>query len=211
MGHRKCSCMYDCLCSHLERARMFFWSIGLACSDTCKNTGAQARHNGFECWVSWPCFRFVNSWAQKWVVGYQVFVGSDIDPIVCISIQYLCVAITHVRAWKRALCQKDASIQSIVTMGMSRLPWVILHRESFKGHISRLAQPKTQRSHCRLDEDNPEHKKLLSDPRFGDAANDWDSAALSFGQQFYDTVKSASTSSRTSASSHSAVSDDLVM
>lgn len=85
------------------------------------------------------------------------------------------------------------------------------HRESFKGHISRLAQPKTQRSHCRLDEDNPEHKKLLSDPRFGDAANDWDSAALSFGQQFYDTVKSASTSSRTSASSHSAVSDDLVM
>ena len=85
------------------------------------------------------------------------------------------------------------------------------HRESFKGHVSRLAQPKSERSHCRLVQDNPEHKKLLSDPRFGDAESDWDAAALSFGQQFYDTVKSVSSSTRTSSSSHSAVSDDLVM
>jgi hypothetical protein len=83
------------------------------------------------------------------------------------------------------------------------------HRESFKGHISRLAEPKSERSHCRLDPQNPEHVKLLSDPRFGDG--DWDSRSLRFGQQFYDTVKSVSSSTRTSESSHSAVSDLRVM
>jgi hypothetical protein len=81
------------------------------------------------------------------------------------------------------------------------------HRESFKGHVSRLAQPKSERSHCKLDPDNTEHQKLLSDPRFGDPNGDWNERALSFGQQFYHTVKCHSVSTRSSEQSHSAVSD----
>ena len=85
------------------------------------------------------------------------------------------------------------------------------HRESFKGHVSRFIEPKTERSHCKLDPDNPEHKKLLSDPRFGDPNGDWNVRALNFGLQFYNTVKSNSSSSRSSEQSHSAVSDEWVI
>ena len=35
---------------------------------------------------------------------------------------------------------------------------ILAHRESFKGHISRLAEPKSERSHCKLDPDNKEHQ-----------------------------------------------------
>ena len=88
---------------------------------------------------------------------------------------------------------------------------ILAHRESFKGHISRLSEPKSERSHCKLDPDNKEHQKLLSDPRFGDPNGDWNQRALTFGLQFYNTIKSHSSTTRSSEQSHSAVSDVWVL
>ena len=78
------------------------------------------------------------------------------------------------------------------------------HRESFKGHIRRLTEAPTDQMHCFLDEEKPEHRVLLSHPRYGDG--DFRSRAAAFSEQLYNTVKSNSNSTRTSASSHSAVS-----
>ena len=88
---------------------------------------------------------------------------------------------------------------------------ILAHRESFKGHVSRLSEPKSERSRCKLDPDNKEHQKLLSDPRFGDPNGDWNQRALTFGLQFYNTIKSHSSTTRSSEQSHSAVSDVWVM
>lgn len=77
------------------------------------------------------------------------------------------------------------------------------HRESFKGHVRLMTLKKTARSHCRFDPHNPHHQVLLSHPRYG--SGDFDSRALAFSHQMYDTVKSHSSSSRSSESSHSAV------
>ena len=78
------------------------------------------------------------------------------------------------------------------------------HRESFKGHIRRLFESPTDRMHCCLDPERPEHVALLSHSRYGNG--DFSSRAAAFASQLYDTVKSHSNSTRTSASSHSAVS-----
>ena len=87
------------------------------------------------------------------------------------------------------------------------------HRESFKGHIRRLIVRSSDRTHCFLDIDNPAHVALLAHPRYGDG--DFNARAVVFSQQLYDTVKSNSSSTRTSESSHSAVSiifvDDVVV
>ena len=88
------------------------------------------------------------------------------------------------------------------------------HRESFKGHIRRLIVPSSDRTHCFLDIENPAHRALLAHPRYGDG--DFNARAVVFSQQLYDTVKSNSSSTRTSESSHSAVSfifvdDDVVV
>jgi hypothetical protein len=85
------------------------------------------------------------------------------------------------------------------------------HRASFKGHIRRLAisDPTSGRNHCFLDPERPEHIALLAHPRYGNG--DFKSRACAFSHQMYDTVKSNSTSTRTSESSHSAVSDILVL
>ena len=77
------------------------------------------------------------------------------------------------------------------------------HRESFKGHIRRLTESPSEHMHCYLDPGKPEHVALLSHPRYGDG--DFRSRAAAFAAQLYQTVKSSSSSSRTSASSHSAV------
>lgn len=81
------------------------------------------------------------------------------------------------------------------------------HRESFKGHIRRLTESPTDRMHCWLDPNRPEHVALLSHPRYG--IGDFPSRAAAFAAQLYDTVKSNSNSTRSSASSHSAVSYDM--
>jgi hypothetical protein len=81
-----------------------------------------------------------------------------------------------------------------------------MHRESFKGHVRRLTVPPTDRTHCFLDESRDDHKLLLSHPRYGDG--DFASRAASFAQQLYECCKSNSTSTRTSESSHAAVSPD---
>jgi hypothetical protein len=78
------------------------------------------------------------------------------------------------------------------------------HRESFKGHILRLKEPVAKRTHCFFDAENPVHVALLSHPRFG--TGDFGSRGAAFASQFYDTVRSCSSSSRSSESSHAAVS-----
>ena len=78
------------------------------------------------------------------------------------------------------------------------------HRESFKGHIRRLTESPSDHKHCYLDPEKPQHVTLLSHPRYGDG--DFRSRAAAFSAQLYHTVKSNSNSTRTSASSHSAVS-----
>jgi hypothetical protein len=80
------------------------------------------------------------------------------------------------------------------------------HRESFKGHVRRLTIPPTDRTHCFLDGTKADHISLLSHPRYGDG--DFASRAASFAQQLYECCKSNSTSTRTSESSHAAVSPD---
>ena len=77
------------------------------------------------------------------------------------------------------------------------------HRESFKGHIMRLKDPVTARAKCFLDCENERHRELLAHPRYG--GGDFESRRLCFADQFYQTVRSNSTSTRTSESSHSAV------
>jgi len=74
------------------------------------------------------------------------------------------------------------------------------HRESFKGHIRRLANPVTPGARCFLDCDNADHVALLDHSRYGDG--DFASRKEQFAQQLYDQVKSASTSRRSSESSH---------
>ena len=83
------------------------------------------------------------------------------------------------------------------------------HRESFKGHIRRLTESPTDRMHCCLDPERPEHVILLSHSRYGNG--DFSSRAAAFASQLYDTVKSYSNSTRTSASSHSAVSYAILL
>ena len=78
------------------------------------------------------------------------------------------------------------------------------HRESFKGHIRQLTISPTDHMHCFLSEEKLEHRILLSHPRYGDG--DFKTRAAAFSSQLYDTVKSNSNSTRTSESSHSAVS-----
>ena len=77
------------------------------------------------------------------------------------------------------------------------------HRESFKGHIRSLTLTKSERSHCAFDSHNQNHQALLSHPRYGDG--DFFTRASAFAHQLYDTVKSHSSSARSSQSSHSAV------
>jgi hypothetical protein len=91
------------------------------------------------------------------------------------------------RSWECPVCQKTFA-----------------HRESFKGHILRLKDPPSERSHCRLNPERPDHIALLSHSRYGNG--DFQSRGSNFAQQFYETVRSNSTSTRTSESSHSAVS-----
>lgn len=74
------------------------------------------------------------------------------------------------------------------------------HRESFKGHIRRLAHPVSPGARCFLDPAVKEHRALLAHERYGNG--DFDSCKAQFVQQLYDTVKSASTSRRSSESSH---------
>jgi hypothetical protein len=78
-----------------------------------------------------------------------------------------------------------------------------LHRESFKGHIRRLRDPISTSAHCFLDENNPEHQRLVSHPRYGTGT--FDDRRHQFAEQFYDTVRSHSSSRHSSQSSHRAV------
>ena len=78
------------------------------------------------------------------------------------------------------------------------------HRESYKGHIRRLAQsPLSRGSRCFLDKDNEAHVILVQHARYG--VGDFDSCAGAFASMLYDTVKSASTSRTSSQNSHRAV------
>lgn len=77
------------------------------------------------------------------------------------------------------------------------------HRESFKGHIMRLKDPVTDRAKCFLDPENDRHVALVAHPRYG--SGDFDARRISFAEQFYQTVRSNSNSTRSSESSHSAV------
>jgi hypothetical protein len=122
------------------------------------------------------------------------------------------LAVTHAALNTRV--EQLESHVAITDPSNSRRSWVcpvcaklFKHRESFKGHILRLKDPQSERSRCRLDPDRPDHIVLLSHPRYGHG--DFPSRACSFAQQFYDTVRSNSTSTRTSESSHSAVSLDM--
>ncbi len=72
------------------------------------------------------------------------------------------------------------------------------HRESFKGHIRRLANPVSPGARCFLDSEK--HSALLAHERYG--GGDFDSRKAQFVQQLYDTVRSASSSRHTSESSH---------
>ena len=78
-----------------------------------------------------------------------------------------------------------------------------LHRESFKGHIRRLRDPVSTSAHCFLDENNPEHQRLVSHPRYGTGT--FDDRRHQFADQFYETVRSHSSSRHSSQSSHRAV------
>jgi hypothetical protein len=78
------------------------------------------------------------------------------------------------------------------------------HRESYKGHIRRLAQaPVDSSNRCFLDSQNPLHVALLSNARYG--TGDFDSRAEIFSGLLYDRVRSATSSRTTSESSHRAV------
>ena len=72
------------------------------------------------------------------------------------------------------------------------------HRESFKGHIRRLAHPVSAGAKCFLDSEK--HRALLENPRYG--GGDLESRKAQFVMQLYDTVRSASSSRHTSESSH---------
>jgi uncharacterized C2H2 Zn-finger protein len=75
---------------------------------------------------------------------------------------------------------------------------VFKHRESFKGHIRRLAHPVSAGAKCFLDSEK--HRALLENPRYGEG--DLESRKAQFVMQLYDMVKSASSSRHTSESSH---------
>jgi hypothetical protein len=78
------------------------------------------------------------------------------------------------------------------------------HRESYKGHIRRLAQnPVDDAFRCYLDSQNPLHVALLGHPRCG--TGDFGSRAQLFSGLLYDQVKSNTSSRTTSESSHRAV------
>ncbi len=77
------------------------------------------------------------------------------------------------------------------------------HRESYKGHIRRLVLSSSSGAHCFLDSEKEAHRALVSHPRYGDG--DFDSRKHNFANQLYETVKSCSTSRRSSESSYRAV------
>jgi hypothetical protein len=110
------------------------------------------------------------------------------------------------------LSARVAALERLADNGMaaSAQTWIcpvchspFKHRESFKGHIRRLAQPVSASAHCFLDESNPDHVSLVSHERYGDG--DFASRAVQFTSQLYDTIKSNSSSRRSSESSHRAV------
>jgi hypothetical protein len=67
-----------------------------------------------------------------------------------------------------------------------------MHRQSFKGHILRLRDPISISAHCFLDENNPEHQRWVSHPRYGDGS--FDDRRHQFAEQFYETVRSHTSS-----------------
>ncbi len=134
------------------------------------------------------------------------------------SIQEVLRYLSDAQTFQQALSTRIASLESqreargsSCHSGRDNCRWIcpvcwkpFAHRESFKGHIRRLTESPTDRMHCCLDPERPEHVALLSHSRYGNG--DFSSRAAAFASQLYDTVKSHSNSTRTSASSHSAVS-----
>lgn len=110
-----------------------------------------------------------------------------------------------------SLVERISALEQIVVARQPHGSWpcpvcghIYSHRESFKGHIRRLALPVTHRAHCFLDPNNAEHQALLSHDRYGDG--DFDSRAKNFAIMLYDTVKSNSSSTMSSENSFTAVS-----
>jgi hypothetical protein len=77
------------------------------------------------------------------------------------------------------------------------------HRESFKGHVRKLTLPHTGRRNCELDPLNARHQALVAHPRYG--TGDFNSRGSEFVNQLYHTIRSASSSTRSSDASHDAV------
>ena len=76
------------------------------------------------------------------------------------------------------------------------------HRSSFKGHIFRLAHP-SSRPKCHLSPRNPDHVKLLDDPRF--AADTFQESAEKFYQCYWHTVHELSSSTLSSEQSNAMI------
>ena len=80
------------------------------------------------------------------------------------------------------------------------------HRDSFKGHIFRLAHP-SSRPKCFLNPRNPDHVQMLADPRF--LSDSFHGSALLFVSSFWQTVRSLSSSARTSLETHDMIEEWL--
>ena len=145
----------------------------------------------------------------------------ELSAIKC-SIEEVLRYLSDAQTCQESLSSRVAALESQQdARGSSRLSdsicrWIcpvcwqpFAHRESFKGHIRRLTESPTDRMHCHLDPDLPEQNRLLAHARYGHG--DFPSRAAAFSQQLYETVKSNSNSSRTSESSHSAVSYTMIM
>ena len=131
------------------------------------------------------------------------------------SLQEVLRCLAESQSDQASLCERVAQLESKngkrSSSGGSDCRWIcpvcwqpFSHRESFKGHIRQLTISPTDHMHCFLSEEKLEHRILLSHPRYGDG--DFKTRAAAFSSQLYDTVKSNSNSTRTSESSHSAVS-----
>jgi hypothetical protein len=130
------------------------------------------------------------------------------------SLQEVLRCLAESQSDQASLCKRVAQLEGKndkrSSSGGSDCRWIcpvcwkpFAHRESFKGHIRRLTESPSEHMHCYLDPGKPEHVALLSHSRYGDG--DFLSRAAAFSAQLYQTVKSNSNSTRTSASSHSAV------
>jgi hypothetical protein len=78
---------------------------------------------------------------------------------------------------------------------------------SFKGHVRRLIYPAAQRTKCFLDPNNPDHQALVSHARYGEG--NFDSRSKNYALMLYETIRSNSTSTKSSEDSFSAVSSSL--